>query len=183
MTEDRVLLKRLRCGDRDALHRVYEKYMDDLLAVAASLLSDIHAAEDCVHDVFVGFAGAVGKVNIRSSLKGYLLTCVANRARDRLHKRPRQQNCQLEEANCPATSVDPAAELIGGEDAARVFQALARLPYEQREVFVLHVQGEMKFREIARSLGVSIGTVQSRYRYAIEKLRSFLGKEDKDETR
>jgi RNA polymerase sigma-70 factor (ECF subfamily) len=181
MSEDRLLLKRLRCGDRDALRLVYEKYMDDLLAVAASLLSDVHAAEDCLHDVFVGFAGAAGSVKIRRNLKGYLITCVINRARDRLHKRPRQQNCQLEEANCPAASANPAAELIGGEDTARVFQALAQLPYEQRETFVLHVQGEMKFREIARSLGVSIGTVQSRYRYAIEKLRSFIGKEDKDE--
>jgi RNA polymerase sigma-70 factor (ECF subfamily) len=157
--------------------------MDDLLAVAASLLSDIHAAEDCVHDVFVGFAGAVGKVNIRSNLKGYLLTCVANRARDRLQKRPRQQHCRLEEANCATTSDDPACQLTGGEKVARLFEALAELPYQQREVFVLHAQGDMKFKEIARSLGVSIGTVQSRYRYAIGKLRSFLRKENKDETR
>jgi RNA polymerase sigma-70 factor (ECF subfamily) len=181
MTEDRLLLKRLRRGDRDALRRVYEKYMDELLAVAASLLSDVHAAEDCLHDVFVGFAGAAGTVRIRRNLKGYLITCVANRARDRLQKRSRQQDCQLEEADCPKTSADPATELIDGEDTARVFQALAELPYEQRETFVLHVQGEMKFREIARMVDVSIGTVQSRYRYAIEKLRSLLAKENKDE--
>jgi RNA polymerase sigma-70 factor (ECF subfamily) len=56
---------------------------------------------------------------------------------------------------------------------------LAVLPYEQREVFVLHVQSELKFREIAGQLGVSINSVQSRYRYAIEKLRAILDEEPK----
>jgi len=177
MSEDRRLLKRLRCGDPDALRRIYEKYMDDLLAVAASLLSDVHAAEDCLHDVFASFAGAVSSLKIRRNLKGYLISCVANRARDQLRKKPRQpasQLGQLKESECPATLANPASQLIDCEESIRVFEALAELPYQQREVFVLHVQGGMKFREIAGLLNVSIGTVQSRYRYAIEKLRTLL---------
>lgn len=178
MLEDRLLLKRLRNADPDALRRVYEKYFDDLLAVAASLLSDVNAAEDCLHDVIVGFAGAAATVKIRN-LKGYLITCVANRARDKLQKKARQQNCRLEDADCPAALIDPTVELIDSEESARIFEAMAKLPYQQREVFVLHVQGDMKFREIAGLLGISTGTVQSRYRYAIEKLRSLLGKEER----
>jgi len=177
MSEDRRLLKRLRCGDPDALRRIYEKYMDDLLAVAASLLFDVHAAEDCLHDVFVSFAGAVSTLKVRRNLKGYLVSCVANRARDQLRKKPRQPASrlgQLKESECPATSANPASQLIDCEESIRVFEALAELPYQQREVFVLHVQGGMKFREVAGLLNVSIGTVQSRYRYAIKKLRSLL---------
>ena len=51
---------------------------------------------------------------------------------------------------------------------------LAQLPYEQREVIVLHLHQEMRFREIAEALSLSINTVQSRYRYGLEKLRTIL---------
>ncbi|HUW20606.1 MAG TPA: RNA polymerase sigma factor [Sedimentisphaerales bacterium] len=181
MSEDGRLLKHLRRGDRDALRRVYEKYIDELLAVAASLLSRIDAAEDCVHDVFVDFAGAAGSIRIRHNLKGYLLSCVANRARDQLRKRPRETNRALEDSDYPTTSGEPASRLIDCEESARLFAALAKLPYEQREVFVLHAQGDMKFREIAGLVGVSTATVQSRYRYGIEKLRGLLEKENENE--
>jgi len=73
-----------------------ESYLDDLLRVAASLLSDIQSAEDCLHDVFVDFAGAVDGSMIHSNLKSYLISCVANRARDQLRKKTRQSKCQLE---------------------------------------------------------------------------------------
>jgi RNA polymerase sigma-70 factor (ECF subfamily) len=181
MSEDKQLLKRLRCGDTRALRLIYEQYMDDLLTVATSLLSDVHAAEDCVHDVFVSFAGAVNKLTIRHNLKGYLLSCVVNRARDQLRKKPKELAQPLDLSDCCTTSGEPTSELIGCEEAIRLLDALAKLPYEQREVFVLHAQGGAKFREIARLLSVSIGTVQSRYRYGIEKLRILLDKEKDNE--
>ena len=181
MSEDRQLLKRLRCGDPNALRLIYEQYMDDLLTVAVSLLSDVHAAEDCVHDVFVSFAGSVNNMTIRYNLKGYLLSCVANRARDQLRKKPKEAVQPLDVSDCSTTSGEPTRELIDCEQATRILEALAKLPCEQREVFVLHVQGGAKFREIARLLGVSVGTVQSRYRYGIEKLRVLLDKENDNE--
>ena len=55
--EDRLLLRRLRQGDEDALGRIYEKYKDALLTIAVSLVGDLSAAEDCLHDAFVAFAG------------------------------------------------------------------------------------------------------------------------------
>ena len=182
MSEDRRLLKCLRRGDKDALRRIYEKYMNILLTVAVSLLSDVDAAEDCLHDVFVGFAGAVGDSPIRSNLKSYLISCVANRARDRLRKKARKHNRKLEESDFTTAPGDPSSRLIDCEEACRVYEALAKLPYQQREVFVLHVQGEMKFKEIAGLLGVSINTTQSRYRYGIKKLRTLLENEEKDES-
>ena len=64
--------------------------------------------------------------------------------------------------------------LIATEQSMQVFEALARLPEEQREVVTLHLHGQMTFREIALHMGLSSNTVQSRYRYGIEKLRSLL---------
>jgi RNA polymerase sigma-70 factor (ECF subfamily) len=183
MFEDQRLLSRLRAGDKDALHRIYEKYIDDLLRVATSLLSDIHSAEDCLHDVFVNFAGTVNGSMIHSNLKSYLISCVANRARDQLRSKARQSAYQTEQLCSWSVSTNPTKQLIAAEESARVFEALAELPYEQREIFVLHIQGQMRFREIAGLLGLSINSVQSRYRYAIEKLRSILNEENQDETR
>jgi RNA polymerase sigma-70 factor (ECF subfamily) len=183
MFEDQRLLSRLRAGDKDALRRIYEKYIDDLLRVATSLLSDIQSAEDCLHDVFVNFAGTVDGSMIQSNLKSYLISCVANKARDQLRSKARQSAYQPEQLCSPSVSTNPTKQLIVAEESARVFEALAELPYQQREVFVLHIQGQMKFREIAGLLNLSINSVQSRYRYAIEKLRAILTEENKNETK
>jgi RNA polymerase sigma-70 factor, ECF subfamily len=183
MFEDQGLLSRLRTGDKDALRRIYEKYIDDLLSVATSLLHDIQSAEDCLHDVFVVFAGSSDGSMIHSNLKSYLISCVANRARDQLRKQARQSACQREQSCSKPMSTGPVKQLIAAEESGRVFEALAELSYEQREVFVLHVQGQMRFKDIAGFFDVSINTVQSRYRYAVEKLRAVLKQENQNETR
>ena len=59
----------------------------------------------------------------------------------------------------------------------KISRALAQIPYEQREVVVLHLHGDMKFREIAGLRAVSTKTIQSRYRYGLDKLRSILNSE------
>ena len=181
MFEDKQLLIRLRAGDKVALRHIYEKYIDDLFRVALSLLSDIQSAEDCLHDVFVDFAGAGNRVMIYSNLKSYLISCVANKARDQLRKETRQLKYRSEQVCSPKISYNPTKQLINAEESARILDALAQLPYQQREVFVLHVQGQMRFREIARLFGVSINSIQSRYRYGIKKLRSILNEDKKHE--
>jgi len=177
MSQDKRILKQLQKGDKDALRLVYEKYADTLVSVAVSLVSDIHTAEDCLHDAFVDFAAIVPMLRIHGNLRSYLISCVANRARDLLRKRARSANLNLEQLELAANVGDPSSQLITDEGARKVFDALGQLPYEQREVFVLHVQGDMTFREIAELVGASINTVQSRFRYGTEKLRSLLNTE------
>jgi RNA polymerase sigma-70 factor (ECF subfamily) len=60
---------------------------------------------------------------------------------------------------------------------ARLDAAMVELPDEQREIIVLHVQGKLPFREIARLREISINTAMSRYRYGLDKLRSILNGE------
>ena len=177
MSEDKHLLKRLRHGDSRALRRLYEKYRTDLYTVALSLIHDVHAAEDCLQDVFVRMAERAADMHIRRNLKGYLVSSVANRARDRFRKEIRPLD-KIEYLGCSASAADPAEALIDREESAQLFDTLTRLPYDQREVFVLHVQAGMKFKDIAELQNVSIKTVLSRYRYAIEKLRTFLDRKD-----
>jgi len=171
--EDRLLLRQMRRGDQTALRRIYGKYKDGMLTIAASILSDLAAAEDCVHDVFVDFAAGVAQFRLRSSLKGYLLTCVANRARDQLRKESRQASVGMV-GEIAAGNPEPGTRLIEREQEARLYEALAGLPVQQRQVVALHLQGQLTFREIGRQQGVSTNTVQSRYRYGLEKLRALL---------
>lgn len=176
MLEDRLLIRRLRRGDQTALRLIYEKYKDNMFTVANNLLLDFAGAEDCLHDVFVDFAGRVSEFRLRSSLKGYLATCVANRARDLLRAKSRQDVPLSAVPEQRANPGSPAAELIHDEQAARLRAALAELPFEQRQVIVLRLNAKLKFQQIANHLGLSINTVQSRYRYGLDKLRALLKK-------
>ncbi|MBC8468317.1 MAG: sigma-70 family RNA polymerase sigma factor [Planctomycetes bacterium] len=173
MSEDKHLLKLLRHGDSNALRRLYEKYRTDLFTVALSLIHDVHAAEDCLQDVFVRLAEGAADMEIRRNLKGYLVSSVANRARDQLRKKTKLLD-RTENIGCSASAINPVKVLIDREESARVFDTLMKLPYDQREVFVLRVQAGMKFKEIAKLQNISTRTVISRYRYGIEKLKVLL---------
>ncbi len=176
--EDEFLVWRFRNGSREALCTIYERHRDDLLRLAASLLNDRTVAEDLVHEVFVTFAGAAKDFRLSGSLRGYLATCVANRARNANRDRYRQRSVNLDEVDPPATGLHRPDQWVQyTEQFRRVSDALAELPYEQREAVTLHVYGKMTFREVARSQGISIKTVQSRYRYGLDKLRTLLQKE------
>jgi RNA polymerase sigma factor (sigma-70 family) len=131
-----------------------------------------------VHDVFVSFAQSADRLKLQGSLKGYLLTCVANNARNRNRARQRKQTVGLDEATgVVSDSATPEQWVTCGEELQRWSNALAKLPYEQREVVTLHLRAGMKMRQIAQCQGVSVNTVKGRYRYALEKLRSIVNGE------
>ena len=177
MVEDSLLVWRFNRGSKDAMRRIYEKYKDDLLGLAVTLLRDRSVAEDIVHDVFVSFARSCGTFRLNGTLKGYLSTCVANGARDRNRsKSGRDTGLDAAEA-AGSNSPGPAEYAVGCEESDKLEDLLGRLPYEQREVIVLHLHHGMRFREIAKALDVSINTVQSRYRYGLDKLRSIVNSE------
>jgi len=175
--EDKLLSWRFKCGSRDALARIYEKYEAYLLTLAAALLNDVNTAEDIVHDFFVWFAQSAEKLKVSGNLKGYLATCVANRARDEIRARRRKPAALDEAASISSNAKGPALSAVCSEQLQQISIAIAKLPYEQREVVILHVKGGLKFRAIAESQNVSVNTIQSRYRYGLDKLRSLLNSE------
>jgi RNA polymerase sigma-70 factor (ECF subfamily) len=175
MLEDKLLIWKFNRGNRNALRGIYEKHKDDLVTLAAALLNDVSSAEDVVHDVFVSFIKSSHKFRLTGTLKGYLATCVANNARNRNKARRTHRGIALDQAS-PAQmdSNNPESHAIFGEELRQLSWALGQLPYEQREVLILHSYRGMRFKAIARQQSVSINTVQGRYRYAIDKLRSML---------
>jgi RNA polymerase sigma-70 factor (ECF subfamily) len=178
MLEDKYLILRFNHGDKSVLHRIYDKYKDDLVTLAAALLMDVSSAQDVVHDVFISFLSSAGRFRLTGSLKGYLATCVANRARNVNKAAWRRHGTALDDAPemaCDAPPPEQAA--IFGEQLRQLTQVLQQLPYEQREVLLLRSQSGLRFAAIAQAQGVSINTVQGRYRYAVSKVRSILDSE------
>ena len=180
MIEDKLLIWKFKRGSSDALCRIYEKYKDNLLRLASALLNDSAAAEDIVHDCFVSFAQSSQRLKTGGNLKSYLATSVANRARNWNRARQRHGTTSLNEAGPIVSSFKRSEQwIIYNEQLRQLNNALEQLSYQQREVIILHLQGEMKFKAIAEVQGVSINTVQSRYRYGLDKLRSILDSEAK----
>jgi RNA polymerase sigma-70 factor (ECF subfamily) len=188
MLEDELLKWKFRRGSREALARIYEKYLDPMLTLAAGLLNNTAQAEDVVHDVFVSFAKSAGDFRVRGSLSGYLATSVVNRVRDYQRRRRRQAAGRVglappEDTNAkrwwgkPHPTATPDDMVIFTEQAGRLSGAMAQLPDEQREVVLLRLTADMKFRDIAKLQQVSTNTVQGRYRYGLDKLRSVLNGE------
>jgi len=174
---DSLRMTRRKQGSRDTLRGIYEKNRDSLLILAIALSHDVNIAEDAVHDVFVAFAGNFEGFKLTGSLKAYIAKCVANRVRDLMRKK-RSRTLNPEQA-CPAPLdlSEPNQLIVCNEELKLLSSALATLPHEQREVIVLHIHGQMRFRIIAKSLGISVNTVKGRYRYGIRKLRSILNSE------
>ncbi len=177
MVEDRLLIWRCKHGSRAAFRRIYEKYESDLRTLAANLLDDKAAAEDVVHDVFVSLLQVLDKFELRSSLVGYLKTCVANRSRDYVRRR-KQQTAAINDAEQVISSDDrPVHLVIKSEELQKLGIAMSQIPYEQREAIVLRLHGQMKFKTIAQLQKVSIKTAHSRYRAGLDGLKLILNSE------
>jgi len=149
-----------------------------LLKLAVALLHDVSLAEDVVHDVFISFVQSAEKFKINGSLKAYLRTCVLNGVRNKARSDQVRDYVELSQTGPIASGQNgPDQWAILKEESMRISKALVQIPFEQREVVVLHLHGGMKFREIANLQAVSTKTIQSRYRYGLHKLRSILNSE------
>jgi RNA polymerase sigma-70 factor, ECF subfamily len=174
MLEDKLLVWKFKRGRSNALKLIYEKYKNDLFALAIALSNDKASAEDTVHEVFVAFAQQADKFQLKGSLKSYLSTAVANRVRN-LSRNKSELTLDMEGVEIAAGALDQPDQLMMSiEQSQQIASAIAELPYQQREVIILHLQSGLKFKDIANAQDVSVNTIQSRYRYGLNKLRLVL---------
>ncbi len=144
MMEDRILIWRFKRGSQDALRRIYEKYRLDLLKLAISLAGNVYTAEDVVQDVFVSFAQTGERIQPAGDLRKYLVTCVANRIRNRRRDQGRHETPGLDEAaeRIVCAAKRPEQWAILNEELRSLSEAMAQVPYEQREVIALYMEGD-----------------------------------------
>jgi RNA polymerase sigma-70 factor (ECF subfamily) len=178
---DKRVIRQIRLGDKEALQALYQTHKEDLYLLAYAMLRDRHSAEDVVHDIFVSFVQSVRTLNLKSSLKSYLATSAANRARDILRK-CKFTPADIESCPEPAAIHNPAEQMEKSDLSDKLVKGLVSLPPEQSEAILLRIRNNMSFRQIAEFLNISASTAQGRYRYGLDKLRSMLNGEMKNGT-
>lgn len=173
MIEGSQWIQALQRGDADALREVYANYKNELYSLAMVLCRNQAMAEDALQDVFVMLAQKGNILKIRTSLKAYLAMCVVNRIRS-WQRNKQMTDLPPDVAQIADNTPLPEAQLQQHETDILIQQALVQLPSDQREVIVMHLHSGLTFKDIALESGLSINTIQSRYRYGLEKLRSML---------
>jgi RNA polymerase sigma-70 factor (ECF subfamily) len=175
---DDHLLSRFAAGERGALEELFRRYRGLAYRVAYRLLGHEADALDAVQEGFVKALTHLGGFQRRCAFKTWLLRIVSNAALDLGRQRGRREALTLEAAAsdraAPPRHDDPGRGVDHADLRRLLDEALAALPEAQRRTFVLHVDAELSYREVAEALGISIGTVMSRLFYARRKLRGRL---------
>ena len=169
---DKPILDALACGDSIALDRIWDAYAGRLLAFATAILCSHHDAEETLQNVFVKIARNRTQIAAARSLKAYLFTMARNEAVTLARRRNRRE-IPVDPAEFGLLAAAPT-EPIAPDETAATARHLAALPDKQREVVVMKIFQDMTFDEISISLGISLNTAASRYRYGIEKLKRHL---------
>jgi RNA polymerase sigma-70 factor (ECF subfamily) len=164
-----TLLRRLASGDQQALGEFYDLYAGLVNGLALRILRDASDAEDVVQEVFVQVWRQASRFDpSRGTPEAWLCTMARTRALDRLRRRASRRE-EPEEA-APASTTTP-----GSAEAIAVRKALGGLSAEQRRALELAYYEGLTQSEIAERLGEPLGTVKTRIRTAMIRLREVLG--------
>jgi RNA polymerase sigma-70 factor (ECF subfamily) len=175
---DALLLKRMAAADEQALGELYDRWVVAVHALVARIVRDPEDAEEVVEEVFwQAWRQAVRYESARGSVGMWLMTIARSRALDRLRARQRRREELLEESvidDRPGAGADLAVNTEASERRARVLAALDILPAEQRQVLELAYFEGMSQTEIADLTQQPLGTIKTRVRLAMQKLRERL---------
>jgi RNA polymerase sigma-70 factor (ECF subfamily) len=167
---------RLARGDRTAFAELYDACADRVHHYLVVRLGSRDDADDLLQQTFLRMARAPQKLASVENLPGYVFTIARNEAARLLADKSRMRRASqlvADDLFCEATSDDRATR----EAAEELTAALERLPIEQREIVELKTSGGLTLAEVAEVTGLPPGTVATRYRTAIARLRQWLSKE------
>jgi len=175
---DAAIVRRLAGGDRTALAELYDRHGDIVYSLACRILGSTSDAEDVVQDVFTQAWRQADRYDAgRASPAAWLLNMTRTRAIDRLRaNRTRQRVTPDEErvALAADSTDDQEQRAIGAQRAGRVRAALGVLAQAQRQAIELSYFSGLTHTEIAQQLGEPLGTVKTRIRTGLLKLRDAL---------
>ena len=174
--DDVALIRRMVEADETALGALYDRWVRSLYSLVLHLLRDPDEAEDVVEETFWQAWRKAGSYEpSRGAVSTWLLTIGRRKALDRLRARKRSREDLLDSDRAfddlPSRSPDPSVDAEGSDLKEKVKAALRALPNEQREVLELGYFSGMSQTEIAEATGQPLGTVKTRMRLALQKLR------------
>ena len=164
-------------GDQTALAGIYDRYRLILFGLVMRILHDRAEAEDVLQETFLQVWRRAGDFDeARGRAFTWLVTIARSRALDRLRSSASRVRVADEAAQMPHDEVGDAAEdAVRSEEGSVVRKALAELPIEQRRALFLAYFEGLTQTEIAARLGDPLGTVKTRMRSGMIKLRELLG--------
>lgn len=175
MTDAR-LLELARQGDEAAFARLYERHRGLVFRFAYRLSQSPELAEEITHDCFVSLWQAPQRFSPdakRASLRTYLCAVARNLVFKQLRRTGYETALEQAENRTPPTA-EPLQQVLTGEVAEAVRQAVAALPLLQREALILFEYEELSLAEIAQITDVEVNTVKARLHRARAGLRSAL---------
>jgi RNA polymerase sigma-70 factor (ECF subfamily) len=176
---ERELLAAIRAGDAAALDVLYRGHASLVHGLATRILQDDAAAEEVTQDVFLYVWQQIERYDPRrGNLASWLVTLTRSRSIDRLRARAsrvrRVEGLARDAAAQPVPAVDPLLDLVLAERRGRVRRALETLSDEQRRALEIAYFEGLSHSEIAARLGAPLGTVKTRIRQGMIRLREAL---------
>lgn len=172
---DDALLARFVGGDERALGELYDRYGTAVHSLAARILQDEDEAGDVVEETFwQAWRQRSAYDASRGAVSTWLLTIGRSRALDRVRRRARRREEPLDVREPADSPRNPALDAELADLGERVRAQLAELPPEQREAIELAYFGGLTQTEIAARTGQPLGTVKTRVRLGLQKLRAGL---------
>jgi RNA polymerase sigma-70 factor (ECF subfamily) len=172
---DRALVARIEGRDADALSLLYDRHASRLMGLAHRILGDTGEAEEVLQEVFLYVWRSASSFDAsRGSVLAWLLVVTRSRAIDRVRSRRLTSRGALRDLD--EISNTPGSQDVEADSAARQWEALCRsaiadLPADQRRVLELAYFGGLTHQEIAEETATPLGTVKTRARLGLMKLR------------
>jgi RNA polymerase sigma-70 factor (ECF subfamily) len=180
VTDDTTLMLRYRDGDARAFELLYERHKGPLYRYLQRMCGRREVADDLFQEVWSKVIANRSRYEVRAQFNTFLFRIAHNCAVDyfrrsgRPHERAAQDVDEIAEEIGAAEHERPDAALSEAQVRSDFRRALAELPPEQRDVFVLYEESGLTLEEIGRITGVAMETAKSRLRYAVGKLRTAL---------
>ena len=180
VTDDTTLMLRYRDGDARAFELLYERHKGPLYRYLQRMCGRREVADDLFQEVWSKVIASRSRYEARAQFNTFLFRIAHNCAIDyfrrsgRPHENAAQDVDELAEQIGAVEHEQPDAVLSEAQVRSDFHRALADLPPEQRDVFVLYEESGLTLEEIGRITGVAMETAKSRLRYAVGKLRTAL---------
>jgi RNA polymerase sigma-70 factor (ECF subfamily) len=175
---DRDAVRAIRGGDRDALAQLVQRYQGRLFGLMTMMVRNPVAAEELAQDAFVRAYTHLDHYDERRPFYPWLATIAVRLAQNWLHHRARleqREGAALDDAWEPAAAASALNGMIADERSRRVWQVVAGLPSAERTAVLLYYREELPLGDIARTLGLTSGTIKTLLFRARRHLRERLG--------
>ena len=176
MTEVARQVEAARESAADALEDAFAQHQGELLGTLYYLVGNLEDARDALQETFVKCWRHQDDVAEVTNLKAWIFRVALNTGRDLRQTAWRRKRCALpdDEAMIESRNRGPQFHAESNEQLERLQVAIKELRTEEQEVFLLRQNGQMKYEEIAQAVGIPLGTVKTRMRLALSKLREAL---------